>query len=159
MTLQEFIIQYREEHNLSQRELAKKCGLSNGYISMLESGKNPNTNEPIIPKIDVFVRMASGTNMTVDELLTIIDDTPCEIQDELVHYKSLFSVSGTLTDHETEVITAYRDQPDKRPIVDKILDVDQEDHTIFPIAAYDGHDEKIVISEDENIDNAPDLKL
>lgn len=36
MTLGEFIRKYRSEHDLSQRQFALKCGLSNGYISMLE---------------------------------------------------------------------------------------------------------------------------
>jgi len=47
MTLVEIIIKYRTEHNLSQRAFAERCGVSNGYISMLEMNRNPSTEAPI----------------------------------------------------------------------------------------------------------------
>ena len=41
MTLSDLVQEYRREHGLSQRQFASICGLSNGYISMLEqSGKD-----------------------------------------------------------------------------------------------------------------------
>ncbi len=45
MTLKDFLIQYRTEHDLSQRQFAAICGLSNSYISMLERERNPTTGE------------------------------------------------------------------------------------------------------------------
>ena len=41
MKLGDLIRKYREQHDLSQRQFAISCGLSNGYISMLEKGRNP----------------------------------------------------------------------------------------------------------------------
>lgn len=43
MTLSDFVKEYRKEHDLSQRQFAAICGLSNGYISMLEKNMNPKT--------------------------------------------------------------------------------------------------------------------
>ena len=36
MTLKDLVIKYRADNGLSQRQFALQCGLSNGYISMLE---------------------------------------------------------------------------------------------------------------------------
>ena len=51
MTLKDLIIEYRNDHGLSQRQFATACGLSNGYISMLEKGMNPNTKLPVTPTL------------------------------------------------------------------------------------------------------------
>ena len=60
MTLGEIIIQYRTEHGLSQRAFALQCGVSNGYISMLEEGINRNNGKPITPSINKLRLVASG---------------------------------------------------------------------------------------------------
>ena len=49
MTLKDLVIKYRTENGLSQRQFALQCGLSNGYISMIERGVNPSTGEKITP--------------------------------------------------------------------------------------------------------------
>ena len=74
MTLVEIIINYRLEHNLSQRAFADKCGVSNGYISMLEKNKNPSTEAPITPTLPTLRQLAKGMNMSLDELLALADD-------------------------------------------------------------------------------------
>lgn len=51
MTLKDLIIEYRNDHGLSQRQFATACGLSNGYISMLEKEMNPNTKLPVTPTL------------------------------------------------------------------------------------------------------------
>jgi len=73
MELQEYIKTYRKEHSLSMQEFADKCGLSKGYISMLESGKHPQNKRQIVPSIDTCAKLAAGMNMTLDELLRQID--------------------------------------------------------------------------------------
>lgn len=46
MHLGEIIKKYREEHdNMSMDAFALRSGLSKGYISMLESNKNPRTGK------------------------------------------------------------------------------------------------------------------
>ena len=51
MNLGDLIRNYREKHDLSQRQFAEMCDLSNGYISILEKGANPNTGKPVVPTI------------------------------------------------------------------------------------------------------------
>ena len=48
MTLSDLVQEYRREHGLSQRQFASICGLSNGYISMLERNVNPKTGQPFV---------------------------------------------------------------------------------------------------------------
>ena len=73
MELQDFIKQYRKEKHLTMQEFADRCGLSKGYISMLESGKHPQSQRPIVPSIETYGKIAAGMNMQLDELLRAID--------------------------------------------------------------------------------------
>lgn len=80
MTLGEFIKSYRDSHNnLSQRAFASRCGLSNGYISMLEKGYNPKTGEPIKPTLAKIKLLASGMDMSAMELMTTVDEIEIDI--------------------------------------------------------------------------------
>ena len=74
MTIGEVIRRYREDHNLSQRQFALKCNISNGYISMLEKGINPKTNEPIMPSIAALKAISSAMNISLNDLLIQADD-------------------------------------------------------------------------------------
>lgn len=79
MTLGDFICKYRSDHGLSQRKFAEICGLSNGYISMLEKGNNPNTNKPLIPSLTQLKKLADAMGMTVMQLFETVDDMPVDI--------------------------------------------------------------------------------
>ncbi len=79
MTLKELISSYRTEHGLSQRQFAAICGLSNGYISMLEKGVNPNTKLPFTPTLPKLKLLAAGIGMTLEELLAKVDDMPVNL--------------------------------------------------------------------------------
>ena len=88
MTLGEYIIKYRSDHGLSQRQFARMTGLSNSYISMIERDCNPSSGKPITPTMAAFRSIAAAMGMSVDELFAIIDDTPvntedCDPDDEL----------------------------------------------------------------------------
>lgn len=74
MTLGDLIRQYREEHGLSQRQFAQICGLSNGYISLLELGYNRRTGKPVSPMLTQFHKLAKGMGMTIDDLIRILGD-------------------------------------------------------------------------------------
>ena len=74
MKFGEFVKQYRKEHGMSQRTFAKICGVSNGYISMIEKGENPKTHEPIKPSLEMLHTISSGIGITTHELLSQIDD-------------------------------------------------------------------------------------
>jgi len=79
MTLKDLVAQYRAEHCISQRKFAASCGLSNGYISMLEKGVNPKTNLPVTPTIIALQKLATGMGMTMQDLLSSVDDMPVDL--------------------------------------------------------------------------------
>lgn len=53
----------REEKGLSQRQLASRAGVTNGYISQLEAGDKKN------PSLAVLQRLAKALGVPVTELL------------------------------------------------------------------------------------------
>ena len=79
MTLSEFIISYRKEKGISQRRLAELCKLSNGYISMLEKGRNPKTNLPIVPALPQLNKLCKGMGISISELFLRVDDINVEL--------------------------------------------------------------------------------
>lgn len=79
MKLGDLIVEYRTINKLSQRQFADKCGLSNGYISMLERGINPKTQKPITPTIPQLKKLADGMVMTISEILEQVDDMPIDL--------------------------------------------------------------------------------
>jgi len=74
MTIGEIIREYRTINNLSMEEFALKCGLSKGYISMLENNKNPRSGKPIIPSIETIRQVANGMATDIDALIAKLDD-------------------------------------------------------------------------------------
>ena len=79
MTLGEYIKQYRAEHDLSQRQFANLCGISNGYVSMLEKGMNTSTGQPIIPTIQTMRQIANAMGLTIHKVLSEVDDIVLDI--------------------------------------------------------------------------------
>lgn len=74
MKLSEIIKKYRESHNISQRQMGAQCGLSTGYISLIEKEVNPQTGKRMIPSLPVMNKLASGMGITLDDLLSMCDD-------------------------------------------------------------------------------------
>lgn len=83
MKLGELIREYRDQHELSQRQFAEKCDLSNGYISILEKGTNPNTGKPVTPTIPQLKKLAAGLGMSMMDMLESVDDMPIDIAAEV----------------------------------------------------------------------------
>lgn len=84
MKLGEFIKQYRAEHGLSQRQFAIQCKMSNGYISMLEEGKRPKSEEPVVPTLNTLKKIASAMGMGMRDLINLVDDMPISIENNSV---------------------------------------------------------------------------
>lgn len=79
MTIGEYISIYLTEHSMSQRQFAKRCNLSNGYISMLINNVNPRTGKPLVPSLSALLAISSGMGITLDELIEKTEDTPVDI--------------------------------------------------------------------------------
>lgn len=82
VTLRDVIKSYRQENNLSQRQFAINCSLSNGYISLLEKGINPKTKQPVTPTLPALKKLADGMCMTIMDLFAMVDDIPVNLGTE-----------------------------------------------------------------------------
>lgn len=80
MTLKDLVIKYRADNGLSQRQFALQCGLSNGYISMLEKGIDPSTGAKITPTLPALSKLATGMHTTLNELFTLVDDMDVDVK-------------------------------------------------------------------------------
>ena len=89
MKLSELIIAYRNEHSLSQRQLAARCNLSTGYISLIEKEVNPQTGKRMVPTLGVLNKLAVGMGMTIDELLSACDDMEVSLSDKPESFSSV----------------------------------------------------------------------
>lgn len=113
MTLKDFIAQYRHEHGISQRQLAAACGLSNGYISMLEKGINPNTKLPFIPSLPKLEQLASGMGISLTDLLVKVDDMPVElISDDEENKKLVLEIEDELDAEIVKIVSGLT--PEKK---------------------------------------------
>lgn len=74
MKLSNVLTDYRDRLQISQRELARRCGLSNSYISFIENENNPRTGKPIVPTLEQYQKIAYGMDMSVQELFELLDD-------------------------------------------------------------------------------------
>ncbi len=70
MTLSEMIKQYRKAKDLSQRDFARRCGLSHSSISILEMGVNPQTGKKPQPDLETYQKLAIGMNRSVQDLFS-----------------------------------------------------------------------------------------
>lgn len=117
MNLGQFVAKYRIEHELSQRQFANICGLSNGYISMLEKNMNPKTQQPLVPSIPALKKIAAGMGITLNELFQQVDDMPVDIgeikETQEDHSEKRISPSELpLTEGEELLLHLFRQVPD-----------------------------------------------
>lgn len=127
MKLGDIIKKYREEHDLSQRQFAKLCGLSHGYVPLIEKGLNPN-GYPLTPSITVMKQLADAMGMTLHELISLSDD---DMEIDLSPENNIPSPTPpletfTLTPHEITLVEAYRANPAMQPAVNRLLNIPDE---------------------------------
>ncbi|MBQ1790235.1 MAG: helix-turn-helix transcriptional regulator, partial [Oscillospiraceae bacterium] len=72
MTLSEMLKEYREKEHISQRELARRCQLSNSLISILEMGINPQTKRKVSPDLETYSRIAKGMGISLQTLFELL---------------------------------------------------------------------------------------
>lgn len=98
MKLSEYIKNYRTEHDLSLRQFAERCGVSHAYIGFLENECNPSTGKPIAPNLESLKALAKGMNITVDELISAVDEFEITIErdalDRLLAYYEKLNPAG-----------------------------------------------------------------
>ena len=90
--LGKYIEQSLQEHNMSERELAARCGISHSYINQLIKGVNPKTNKPISPTISMLQKLSTGLGVSIDNLQNLISDSS---QSKQVNFVEEFEKKGT----------------------------------------------------------------
>lgn len=108
------IKQYRATNDLTLREFAKKCGTSHSYIAMLESSKNSKTGEPIVPTIVMMKKLATGMNMSVNDLISICDDMKISLDGtaDIAFAKKISPAELELSEGERMLIEVFRQIPE-----------------------------------------------
>lgn len=112
MTLSDFVKEYRKEHDLSQRQFAAICGLSNGYISMLERNLNPKTGLPLTPSLPALKKISTAMGMSLGDLLTAVDDMPIDLLSDISEdcaneLSALTKEGGPMDDMDIAAYDAY----------------------------------------------------
>ena len=80
MKLSNILKEYRNRFQISQREFARRCGLSNSYISFIENEYNPRTGKPIVPTLEQYQKIAFAMDLTVQQLFEQLDeDSPVDL--------------------------------------------------------------------------------
>lgn len=74
MTIGEIIKEYRTKYDVTMDDFAQMCGLSKGYISMLEKNENPRTKLPIMPTTKTLQAVSATLNISVSELMDKLGD-------------------------------------------------------------------------------------
>lgn len=131
MTLGQYLIQYRAAHDISQRQLAVKCGVSNGYIAMIEKNLNPNTGKPIIPTLPQLKKIALGMGMSLSELIEVVDDMPVEmVAASDLRFSLSRSTENSLTPVEQELLRKFRCLDDRGKSA--VLNTLEHEYTALP---------------------------
>ena len=116
MKLGDIIKKYREDHGLSLRAFSDLSGVSNSYLSMLESGKHPRSGRPIVPTLTKLNQLADAMGLRVDDLIQEMDDMPVKINGD-------FSLSPL----EKQIIMRFRLLPDgERNMILRSLGLEEE---------------------------------
>ena len=121
MDLSTIIKTFREKHDFTMQEFADKCGLSKGYISMLEKGVQPRSDRKIIPSISTISKIASAMGVTTDELVSQLDDNQrifigneppalTSSEQRLIELNRQLNVEGQekLTDYASDLVASGR---------------------------------------------------
>lgn len=75
MDLKDILLNFREENKISQREFARRSGLSPSQISILEYGKNKQTGRKPTPDIITLKKIADGMGIQLQQLFDMIGDS------------------------------------------------------------------------------------
>lgn len=134
------------KNNTKPNPVAKELNLSSGSVTKWKNGATPNDT--------TLKKIADYFGVTVEDLKA--DSTPAPTP-------KLEPKAGTaffLTAHEAKVLTAYRDQPEMQPAVDRILGVTEDGYVTVYTAANSTSNRKHTITKIprekwEEIENAP----
>ena len=74
MTLGDIIKSYRDENKVSMEYVANLCGITKGYVAMLEKNINSKTGRPVKPTIETIVKVCNGLHLDFNSVFDSLDD-------------------------------------------------------------------------------------
>lgn len=74
MTLGEIIKKYRNDNDVSMEYVANLCGITKGYVAMLERNVNSKTGRPIKPSIETIIKICNGLHFDLNKVFSLLDD-------------------------------------------------------------------------------------
>lgn len=74
MTLGDIIKKYRTENGSSMEYVANLCGITKGYVAMLEKNVNSKTGRPVKPTIETIVKVCNGLHLDLNTVFESLDD-------------------------------------------------------------------------------------
>ena len=132
------LAELRKEKNLSMKETAVRLHLPyTTYVSYEKGDREPNS--------EVLIKLADFYNTTVDFILGVS--------------KSTQNNDLKLSNHEKKLVISYREHPEMQLSVDRLLGIEEEKVHIIPIAARNGNNKplKLTDSELDALKNLPDV--
>ena len=114
----------RKSQGLTQGELAAELGVVFSTISMYERKER-------LPDIETLLDLCNFFNVDANYLLGLGAKPQSTIN---------------LTPHETKVMTAYRDQPEMQPAVDRLLGITEDGYVTVYAAANSASNHKHTIT-------------
>jgi transcriptional regulator with XRE-family HTH domain len=106
MTLGEFIIQYREQHNMSGRSFAAMVGISPQQISNIEKGIG-NDGKPMTSTMKTYKKIAEAVGMTEKDFLNMLSDNVTVNPED-----------DPVPQDVVDLAQLFRDRPDLRALMD-----------------------------------------
>lgn len=102
MTLGDIIKKYREENSTTMDQVASLCGITKGYVAMLERNVNSKTGKPVKPTLETILKVCKGLHLDVDEVFDNLDD------DYVVRIPGRPSSDPALSAPERKLLDNYR---------------------------------------------------
>ena len=98
-----------KERGIAISRLEKELGFANGYISQLRKGSFPADRLAVIAR---YLSVSQEYLLSGEEPVPLCSISPFDFR---------------LSDHERDLILAYRARPDMRPAVDRLLGLDEKE--------------------------------
>lgn len=116
MTLVDVIKSYRVKNRVSMEYVAKLCGITKGYVAMLEKNVNSKTGRPVKPTIETIVKVCNGLHLDLNAVFDSLDD---DYEIALSPSSSSAPSSLQLTEQEKWLIDTYRklDDPQRERLL------------------------------------------
>lgn len=140
----------RKELNLTQEVIANRLSLNKSTIARYESGAVEKIKLPVIQA------MAQILDVNPDWLALKTDKKGC--------YADCVDITKNiqLSKHEAYLILAYREHPDMRKSVDKLLGIEPEERLyIIEKAARNGDNSPMIVTDSKlkELENLPEVPL